>query len=156
MKKKPYALNTLEPGMLQAEEGDTLFRRFHRSGDKADPPYYRVSAEILGRVIKREYIIDDDNRRISQALEEHVNEYLADTRTQMSQELKDLASTTLATLMLIAVTAEAPNQNKLIVYWINVVRFKKDRVKPSRRNVRNTLMEITMRKQKEERTSPGP
>ncbi len=77
IKKKPYALNTLEPGMLQAEEGDTLFRRFRHSSDTADPPYYRVSAEILGRVIhtlKREYITDDDNRRISQALEEHVKE----------------------------------------------------------------------------------
>jgi hypothetical protein len=89
MKKKPYALNTLEPGMLQSEEGDTLFRRFRHSSDTADPPYY-VSAEILSRVIhtlKREYITDDDNRRISQALEEHVNESLADTRTQLSQEL---------------------------------------------------------------------
>jgi hypothetical protein len=77
MKKKPYALNALEPGMLRAEEGDTIFRRFRISSDKADPPYYRVSAEILGRVIKREYITDDDNRRISQALKEHVNESLA-------------------------------------------------------------------------------
>jgi hypothetical protein len=52
--------------------------------------------------------------------------------------------------MLIAATAEreAPNQNKLKVYWI--------RVEPSRRNVRNTLMETTMGKQKEERTSPEP
>jgi hypothetical protein len=115
MKKQPYALNTLEAEMLRVEEGDTIFRRFRISGDKADPPYYRVSAEILGKVIKRKYITDDDNRRISQALEEHVNESLAD-RTQMSQELKDLASTTLATLMLIAATVEAPNQYKLIVY----------------------------------------
>jgi hypothetical protein len=93
MKKKPYAPNTLEPGMLRAEEGDTIFRRF----------------------------TDDDNRRISQALEKHVNESLADTRAQVSQELKDLASTTQATLMLIAATGEAPNQNKLMVYWISGV-----------------------------------
>jgi hypothetical protein len=121
MKKKPYAPNTLEPGMLRAEEGDTIFRRFCISGDKADPPYYRVSAEILGKVMKRQYITDDDNRRISQALEKHVNESLADTRAQVSQELKDLASTTQATLMLIAATGEAPNQNKLMVYWISGV-----------------------------------
>ena len=90
MKKKPYALNTLEPGMLRAEEGDTIFRRFRIAGDEADPPYYRVSAEILGRAIKREYITDDDNRRISQALEEHMNgnnDGKAEGRTNFSRTL---------------------------------------------------------------------
>ncbi len=48
--------------------------------DPFNPPYFRISRKLMGRVIhtlRSEYISDDDNGRMTKEFEEHVNVVLA-------------------------------------------------------------------------------
>jgi hypothetical protein len=45
--------------------------------DPLNPPYFRISRELMGRVIHtmhHEYISDDENMRLSKKFEEHVKD----------------------------------------------------------------------------------
>jgi hypothetical protein len=67
-----------------------LFRRFQRENNGGDPPYFCVSAEILGRLIhtfKEEYITKDKQRRITVELDLHVDEAIEEAKEVMSREL---------------------------------------------------------------------
>ncbi len=48
--------------------------------DPINPPYFRISRELMGRVLhtlRREYIADDEHGRMSEEYKEHVKEVLA-------------------------------------------------------------------------------
>ncbi len=67
-----------------------LFRKFQRKNDSGDPPYFCVSAEILGRVIhtfKEEYVTRDKERHISEELDSHVDDAISEVKVSMSREL---------------------------------------------------------------------
>ncbi len=66
-----------------------LFRRFLRGNGESDPPFFCVSAAILGRLIhtfKEEHITQDLERRASTELVSYVDEILQQSKDSMSQE----------------------------------------------------------------------
>ncbi len=68
----------VEPLLAQFYDGG----RANTKGEKdpINPPYFRISRELMGRVIhtlRREYISDDENGRMSEEFKEHVKEVLA-------------------------------------------------------------------------------
>jgi hypothetical protein len=70
--------------------GFPMFKKFQRENDSGDPPYFCVSAEILGRVIhtfKDEYITRDKERHIFVELDIHVDEAIEEAKTVMSREV---------------------------------------------------------------------
>jgi hypothetical protein len=74
---------------LREKEITHLFRRFLRENVEGDPPYFCVSAAILGRLIhtfKEEYIAKDKARRSSMELDLHVEELLGQAKESMSQD----------------------------------------------------------------------
>jgi hypothetical protein len=67
---------------------EPLLARFYVAGrtttggeaDPLNPPYFRISRELMGRVIhtlREEYISDDENARMSAEFKEHVKDVLA-------------------------------------------------------------------------------
>jgi hypothetical protein len=79
-KHKPWAKNTFVPKRL-ALGTNTMWTPFYHGGpdvpDDRDPPYFRVSAELFGRMLHtlgREYISRDDNRKISAEFNKHLIE----------------------------------------------------------------------------------
>ncbi len=82
-KSKPWAKNTFVPKRL-ALGTNSLCAPFYHAGpdapDDRDPPHFRVSAELFGRMLHtlgREYISKDDNRKISAELNKHLAENVA-------------------------------------------------------------------------------
>ncbi len=66
-----------------------LFRRFLRDNGGDGPPYFCVSASIMGRVMhtfKEEYISKDKKRTASLELELHVEEVVEKAKESMSQD----------------------------------------------------------------------
>jgi hypothetical protein len=58
-----------------------MWAPFYHAGpdvpDDRDPPHFRVSAELFGRMLHtlgREYISRDDNRKLSAELDKHLTE----------------------------------------------------------------------------------
>ncbi len=73
---------------VREKEITHLFRRFRRENVKGDPPYFCVSASMLGRLthtFKEEYISKDKVRRTALELELHVNEIKEQAKESMSQ-----------------------------------------------------------------------
>jgi hypothetical protein len=79
-----------------------LLARFYDPGltttdgeaDSLNPPYFRISRELMGRVVhtlRNEYISDDDNGRISKEFEEHVKVVLAPLETTLQSTLTRLS-----------------------------------------------------------------
>jgi hypothetical protein len=61
--------------------------------DPINPPYFRISRELMGRVIYTfcpEYISDDEHGRISEELKEHVKVVLAPLETTLSNSVTRL------------------------------------------------------------------
>ncbi len=74
---------------VREEEITHLFRRFRRENIKGDPPYFCVSAAILGRLthtFKEEYISKDKARRTAIELDLHVDEIVEQAKESMSQD----------------------------------------------------------------------
>jgi hypothetical protein len=78
-----------------------LLARFYDGGqittkgetDPINPPYFRISRELMGRVIhtlRREYISDDEHGRMSEEFKEHVEEVLAPLETTLADSAKRL------------------------------------------------------------------
>ncbi len=66
-----------------------LFRRLLRENGEDNPPFFCVSAAILGRLIhtfKEEYITQDQERRASAELDIHVGEIIEQAKERMSQD----------------------------------------------------------------------
>ena len=66
-----------------------LFRRFLRENVEGGPPFFCVSAAILGRLIhtfKVEHITQDQERRASEELVGYVDEILQQSKDSMSQD----------------------------------------------------------------------
>jgi hypothetical protein len=90
-KHKPWAKNTFVPKRL-ALGTNSMWAPFYHGGpdvpDDRDPPHFRVSAELFGRMLHtlgREYISKDDNRKISAEL----NKHLTDNVTKVKKALAD-------------------------------------------------------------------
>jgi hypothetical protein len=55
--------------------------------DPLNPPYFRISRELMGRVIhtlRQEYISDDENAKMSAEFKEHVKGVLAPLKTTLA------------------------------------------------------------------------
>jgi hypothetical protein len=66
-----------------------LFRRFSRENVGGDPPFFCVSASILGRLVhtfKEEYISNDKQRKTSLELDLHVDEVMEKAKESMAQD----------------------------------------------------------------------
>ncbi len=66
-----------------------LFRRFLRGNGEGEPPFFCVSAAILGRLVhtfKEEHITQDLERRASEELVGYVDEILRHSKDSMSQD----------------------------------------------------------------------
>jgi hypothetical protein len=62
--------------------------------DLLNSPHFRISRELMGRVIhtlRREYISDDDDRRMSKEFEEHVKVVLAPLGTAVESTFTRLS-----------------------------------------------------------------
>ncbi len=73
------------------DEISHLFRRFQRENVSGDPPYFCVSAEILGRLIhtfKEEYVTKDKTCRMSVKFDLHVDETIEEAKAVMSREVR--------------------------------------------------------------------
>jgi hypothetical protein len=66
-----------------------LFRRFLRQNGQDDPPFFCVSAAILGRLIhtfKEEHITQDLERHASDELARYMDEVLQQSKDSLSQD----------------------------------------------------------------------
>ena len=79
-KNKPWAKNTFVPKRL-ALGTNSVWAPFYHAGpnvpDDRDPPHFRVSAELFGRMLHtlgREHISKDDNRKLSAELNKHLTD----------------------------------------------------------------------------------
>jgi hypothetical protein len=73
----------------QEKEITHLFRRFLRDNGKKNPPYFCVSAAILGRLIhtfKEEHISNDKKRKTSSELGLYVDEIMEKAKESMEQD----------------------------------------------------------------------
>jgi hypothetical protein len=64
-----------------------LFRRFSRENVGGDPPFFCVSASIMGRLVhtfKEEYISNDKKRTASLELDLHVDEIMESAKESMA------------------------------------------------------------------------
>ena len=71
------------------KEITNLFRRSVRDNGEKDPPYFCVSAAILGRLIhtfKEEYISNDKKRKTSSELGLYVDEIVEKAKESMEQD----------------------------------------------------------------------
>ena len=71
----------------QSREVTQFFRRFLRENSAGNPPYFCVSAAILGRLIhtfKEEYITKDKQRCMTVELDLHVDELVEEAKESMS------------------------------------------------------------------------
>jgi hypothetical protein len=79
-----------------------VLSKFYNSGlfkkdgeaDSLNPPYFRISCELMGRVIytfRSEYISDDENRRMSKEFEEHMKVALATLEATVGSTLTRLS-----------------------------------------------------------------
>jgi hypothetical protein len=89
-KTKPWGKNTFVPKKLVLGT-NSMWAPFYHSGpevpDDRDPPHFRVSAELFGRMLHtfgREYISRDDNRKFSTELDKHLKENVAQTNAALS------------------------------------------------------------------------
>ncbi len=74
---------------IREEEISRLFKRFRRENGKGDPPYFCVSATIMGRLthtFKEEYVSKDKVRRTAFELDLHVNEIKEQAKKSMRQD----------------------------------------------------------------------
>ena len=72
-----------------------LFRRFLRENAEGDPPFFCVSAAILGRLIhtfKVEHITQDQERRASAELISYVDEILQQSKVSLSRDAAAIRS----------------------------------------------------------------
>jgi hypothetical protein len=93
-KTKPWAKNTFVTKRLVLGT-NSMWAPFYHSGpdvpDDRDPPHFRVSAELFGRMLHtfgNEYISRDDNRRLSIELDERLNENVAMTTAALNDARK--------------------------------------------------------------------
>jgi hypothetical protein len=74
---------------------EPLLTRFYDTGlttagaeaEPLNPPYFRISRELMGRVIhtlREEYISDDENARMSEEFKEHLKDVLAPLKTTLA------------------------------------------------------------------------
>ena len=76
---------------------NSMWAPFYHGGpdvpDDRDPPYFRFSAELFGRMLHtlgREYISRDDNRKISAELNKHLTENVAKVQEAMVEAGKTI------------------------------------------------------------------
>ncbi len=95
-KHKPWAKNTFVPKRLALGTNSMWAPFYHGSPDvpdDRDPPYFRVYAELFGRMLHtlgREYISRDDNRKISAELNKHLTENVAKVQEAMVEAGKTI------------------------------------------------------------------
>jgi hypothetical protein len=73
-----------EPLLAQFYDGGRITTK--GEVDPINPPYFRISRELMGRVIhtmRREYISDDEHGRLSEDFKEHVKDVLAPLETTL-------------------------------------------------------------------------
>ena len=75
-----------------------MWAPFYHTGpavpDDRDPPHFRVSAELFGRMLHAfgtEYISKDDNRKLSTELDKHLTENVAKVKSALDDAGKIIA-----------------------------------------------------------------
>jgi hypothetical protein len=94
-KTKQWAKNTFVPKRLVLGT-NSMWAPFYHAGrdvpDDRDPPHFRVSAELFGRMLHtfgNEYISrDDNNRKLSTEVDEHLKESVAKTNAALNDARK--------------------------------------------------------------------
>jgi hypothetical protein len=74
-----------EPLLAQFYDGGRVTTKGET--DPINPPYFRISRELMGRVIhtlRREHILDDEHGRLSEEFKEHVKDVLAPLETTLA------------------------------------------------------------------------
>ncbi len=87
--EKLVAVN--EPLLAQFYDGGRISTK--GEADSINPPYFRISRELMGRVLhtfRREYISDDEHGRLSEDFKEHVKDVLAPLETTLADSAKRL------------------------------------------------------------------
>jgi hypothetical protein len=93
-KNKPWAKNTFVPKKLVLGTNSMWAPFYHGGPDISDdkaPPHFRVSAELFGRMLHtlgKEYISNDDNRRIFTQLSICLSENVAKVEEAMTEVRK--------------------------------------------------------------------
>ena len=68
---------------------EPLLKKFRRENNSGDPPYYCVSADILGRAIhtfQSEYVTEGQEQRFSEEFDRHVEKLVAEAKESMSKD----------------------------------------------------------------------
>ena len=106
---------------------ERLFKRFRRENGEGEPPYFCVSAALVGRILhtlKEEYITNDLERHASEQLTAHVESTLDLSRQSITQEAEAFRIRTQEAIERQQQLIEAANQQAAMALEANHARLR--------------------------------